>query len=35
MEIVVSCGRGNVHTKQKCGLLVPGIDTAFLAFYVT
>jgi len=35
MEIVVSFGSGNVHTKQKSGLLVPGIDTASLAFYVT
>jgi hypothetical protein len=35
MEIVVSCGRGNVHRKQKSGLLVAGIDTASLAFHVT
>ncbi len=31
----MSCGRGNVHTKRKSGLLVAGIDTASLAFYVT
>ncbi len=30
----MSCGRGNVHRKQKSGLLVAGIDTASLV-YVT